>query len=251
MNINRFIRNFLSLRQALQTQNFSTKELNSLCMQGAIEYEKLYLEEARFSLEEAKLALESMQMKAKINLDKCQLELLKAQILNTLIQAQSMLKSLKDNVAINRANAYVSFLQVVGNASNASGVAQHADNVVRTINKIGLDQAPSPLEEPLNRLSAQLNQIGALESMDSIEICAQSLETLPNHPLKVWGYTTLFNPQESFLVDGKLHSTGNSMLFSASVPKSYTITYIAHNPKARLEKSLNILVSAQEMPILP
>lgn len=63
-----------------------------------------------------------------------------------------MLRSLKDNTAINRANAYVNFLQVVGNANNESAIAAHSSNVIRTINRIGLDDKASPLEGELARL---------------------------------------------------------------------------------------------------
>ncbi|WP_104753136.1 hypothetical protein [Helicobacter salomonis] len=255
MNINRFVRNFLSLREALQTQNFSSKELNSLCMQGAIEYEKLYLEEARGALEEAKVGLEAMQLKAKLELERLnaqhQLEATKAQMLNSLIQSQSMLKSLKDNAAINRANAYVSFLQVVGNASNASGIAQHADNVVKTINRIGLDQGPSPLDGYLNQLAQSLGHLSSLEEeAPSIELYTQSLETLPDHPIKVWGYSTLKNARESFSIDGAFFCEGNTMLFKASTPKRYTILFVSQNRATRIEKSINILVSDDKMPIL-
>ncbi|WP_286348521.1 hypothetical protein [Helicobacter felistomachi] len=41
----------------------------------------------------------------------------------------STLRSLKDNAAINRVNAYVSFLQVVGNATNKSAIAVRASNI--------------------------------------------------------------------------------------------------------------------------
>ncbi|CRF50770.1 hypothetical protein HHE06_06150 [Helicobacter heilmannii] len=93
MNFNRFIRNFLDLRGALQTQNFSSKELNNLCMQGAIKYEKLYLQELQINLEQAKLSLENAQLKAKLEIDainaKHQLEATEAQMLNTLIRCES------------------------------------------------------------------------------------------------------------------------------------------------------------------
>lgn len=93
MNFNRFIRNFLGLREALQTQNFSIKELNNLCMQRAIEHEKLYLQESQVNLEQAKLGLEQAQLKAKLEIDvinaKHQLKATKAGMLNALIQCES------------------------------------------------------------------------------------------------------------------------------------------------------------------
>ncbi|WP_121022125.1 hypothetical protein [Helicobacter vulpis] len=256
MNVNRFVRAFLALREALQTQNFSTKELHQLCLQGAIECEKLYLEETRLGLEEARGSLEGLQVKAKLELERAttraQLEGAKAGMLNTLIQCHSMLKSLKDNAAINRANAYVSFLNVVGNATNGSGIAQHADNVIRTINKIGLDQSNAGLDGYLNQISQALGQLGNLESHgDYIEVFASSLETTPDYPVKIWGYSTLKDAKESFALDGRFFCAGNTMFFKEHVPKSYAVSFVSQNHHARLEKSLNLVVSPPLAPINP
>lgn len=249
MNFNRFIRNFLGLREALQTQNFSTKELNNLCMQGAIEYEKLYLQELQVNLEQAKLGLEQAQLKAKLEIDainaKHQLEATKAQMLNTLIQCESMLRSLKDNAAINRANAYVSFLQVVGNATNESAIAAHASNVIRTINRIGLDDRASPLEGELARLGQELQGLAPFNGVAlEVQIYAQSLETLPDHPIRIWGTSTISNAHNSFSCNGRTFE-GNFMLFKQSRPDIYRVTFNSQGTGGSASQSLDILVSPE------
>ncbi|WP_163498905.1 hypothetical protein [Helicobacter suis] len=245
MNINRFIRNFLDLREALGTQNCSTKELNSLCMQGALEFEKLYLQESQQAIAEE-------QVKARIEIDyltaQYNLEATKANTLNNLIQCASMIKSLKDNAAINRANAYVSFLQVVGNANNGGAIGNHANNVINTINLIGVDTNTGLLEECLKNLTKELenfnNLVGAGET---IQVFSQSLETLPNHPVKVWGFSTLKDSTDSFSIDKKEIIQGSSMLFSASEPKTYTITFNSTNATNKLSKSLQITIKADNL----
>ncbi|BCD50255.1 prophage II orf27 protein [Helicobacter suis HS5] len=245
MNINRFIRNFLELREALGTQNCSTKELNSLCMQGALEFEKLYLQESQQALaeEQVKARIEIEYLTAQYNL-----EATKANTLNNLIQCASMLKSLKDNAAINRANAYVSFLQVVGNANNGSAIGQHANNVINTINLIGMDSQTNTLEECLKNLTKELDNFNNLAGAgDTIQIFGQSLETLINHPVKVWGFSTLKNSTDSFRVDNQPSIQGSTMLFSASEPKTYTITFSSANTTQTISKSLQIVVKDQNL----
>lgn len=244
MNLNRFIRNFISLREGLQTQNFSTKELNSLCMQGAIEYEKLHLQEVQNTMAEE-------QIRAKLEIEylnaKFSLEATKAQTLNTLIQCQSMIKSLKDNAAINRANAYVSFLQVVGNATNSGGISAHSANVIKTINEISLDSDTGELEKFLDKITDQLNQIEALSGFDkSVKIYSPSLETLPNHPLRLYAFSALRGAENYFLVDNEKIS-GCSMLFKKAEVGTYRVEFISKSDKQTQTDSLEILVSDEKL----
>ncbi|TSA81494.1 hypothetical protein [Helicobacter mehlei] len=243
MNINRFIRNFLEVRQALGGQNFPTKELNATAMQAAIEYEKLYLQEAQNNLAEE-------QARAKMEIDylnaQYTLQASKAQTLNALIQCQSMITSLKDNAAINRANAYVSFLNTVGNASNTSAIAAYAREVTQTIRLIG-DEKPDPLLQAcLQNLGKELERLNGLEgASEVVQIFAQSLETLPDHPVRIWGFSTLKDAQDSFLVDGVEITRANSFLFQQSTPKSYKITFKSTNQNGEAQKSIDIQVRDQ------
>lgn len=246
MNINRFIRNFLDIRQALGTQNFSTKELNSTAMQAAIEYEKLYLQEAQNNMQEE-------QMRAKIEIDylnaQYTLQATKAQTLNALIQCQSMLISLTDNAAINRANACVSLLNTIANATNTSAIAgSHTDNAVRAINRIGTSGDNPLLKQCLQSLANELDKLNRLEgASEQVQIFAQSLETLPGHPIRIWGFSTLKDAQESFLVDGIEATRANSFLFHAQEPKTYKITFQSHNAQTSAQKSIDVQVTDQAL----
>ncbi|BCD51906.1 hypothetical protein [Helicobacter suis] len=96
----------------------------------------------------------------------------------------------------------VSFLQVVGNANNGSAIGQHANNVINTINLIGLDGQTNTLEECLKNLTKELDNFNNLAGAgDTIQIFSQSLETLIDHPVKVWGFSTLKDSTDSFRVD--------------------------------------------------
>ncbi|GAA7301549.1 hypothetical protein BD0103_14140 [Helicobacter pylori] len=120
MDTTRFIRNFILFKEALQKQNFNNKDLNTTSMQAALQSEQL-------ALNEEAQGLQSEQVRAKMQMDflgmQANLQNAKAETLNKLIQCQAMLKSLKDNAMINRANAFVSLLQVQANAAN--GITFH------------------------------------------------------------------------------------------------------------------------------
>lgn len=245
MNINRFIRNFLALREGLQTQNFSTKELNSLCMQGAIEYEKLHLQEAQNAMQEE-------QIRAKVEIEylnaQYTLQNTKANTLNTLIQCQSMIKSLRDNAAINRANAYVSFLQVVGNATNSGGISAHSGNVIKTINEINLDSKTDELEKFLDKIADSLNNLASLQEFDKgVQIYAPSLETLPAHPLRLYAFSTLKNAQNYFIINDKEKIEGNTMLFRQEEAGRYKVEFVSQNQSQEAKTSIEILVSDENL----
>ncbi|AFI05223.1 hypothetical protein [Helicobacter cetorum] len=251
MNTTRFIRNFLTFKEALQTQNFNNKELNTICLQAAIQGEQIALQESqnKFAKEQAKARMEleflSMQM---------QLQSQKAQTLNALIQCQSMLKSLKDNAAINRANAYVSLLQVAGSVG-----ANNFANVVETINQIGIEYTHSSvnnngiqyngtaeeneLNTILNKLSNELDKLNALGDKESIQLFSNELEVLVNEPTEIWGFSTLNNATEGFYnANNELLASGNSFLFSSNIAGQHTITFKASIGQANVSKSITISV---------
>ncbi|HAP9482757.1 TPA: hypothetical protein IWJ89_002954, partial [Enterococcus faecium] len=210
MDATRFIRNFIVFKEALQKQNFTNKELNALSMQGALQCEQLALQE-----QEHALAIE--QARAKMQLDflglQSSLQAQKASTLNTLIQCQSMLKSLKDNAFINRANAYVSLLQVQANAGSAVTPANF-ENVLNTILEIGKEyntinktngsvvyndkEQTNELKTILNDLSKELEKLNQQSEMNQIQLFSDKLEVLKNAPAKLWGFSTLNNATEGF-----------------------------------------------------
>ncbi|STP11049.1 Uncharacterised protein [Helicobacter cinaedi] len=245
MHILRFIRNFINVRNALKTENFSTKELHTIALQSCVEYEKLYLQEQAQVLQEENL-------RAKMQLDflnaQATLQSTKAQVLNTLVQCQSMLKSLKDNAAINRANAMVSFLQVVGNATNSGGISAHSNNVIQTINLIGLDDEAKKLKDFLDKVSDELNDLQDLQKLQKCtHIYAPSLETLPNIPIRIYAFSTLENATNYFLLEnGETHS-GDTMLFKSQELGKHKIEFISQNAQKTEKSVIELQVSDESL----
>ncbi|MGL2892060.1 hypothetical protein ACQKAR_07790 [Helicobacter pylori] len=224
MDATRFIRNFFLFKEALQKQNFNNKDLNITSMQAALQCEQLALQEQEHALQieqaRAKMQLEFVNLQSSLQAQK-------ASTLNTLIQCHSMIKSLKDNAFINRANAYVSLLQVQANAQ--SGItADNFENVLNTILEIGKEyssinkdssgkviyhdrEQTDDLKTILNDLSNELEKLNKDSEMNQIQLFSDKLEALKNAPIKLWGFSTLANAEEGF------YNEANEQLASGSV----------------------------------
>ncbi|GHP43041.1 hypothetical protein VN0220_15040 [Helicobacter pylori] len=261
MDTTRFIRNFILFKEALQKQNFNNKDLNTTSMQAALQSEQLALnEESQY--------LQSEQVRAKMQIDflgmQANLQNAKAETLNKLIQCQAMLKSLKDNAMINRANAFVSLLQVQANANNTITfknfelafkiIAQIGseydevllDNYIRGASKE--KEQTNELRMILNNLSKELEKLNEQSEVNSIQVFSDKLEVLKDAPTRLWGFSTLSNAEEGFYdEDNKQIASGSVCLFRSDKVGKHTITFKASNNKTSLSKNITISVIANKL----
>ncbi|MCQ2694768.1 hypothetical protein JT187_07715 [Helicobacter pylori] len=260
MDATRFIRNFVLLKEALQKQNFNNKELNTTSMQAALQSEQL-------ALSEQAQALQSEQVRAKMQIDflgmQASLQSAKADTLNKLIQCQAMLKSLKDNAMINRANAFVSLLQVQANAANTI-TFYNFETAFKIIAQIGneydqldlngrnvsvkVKEQTNELKTILNNLSKELEKLNEQSEVNSIQVFSDKLEVLKDAPTRLWGFSTLSNATEGFYNENsELLASGSVCLFRSDRAGKHTITFKASNAKTSLSKSITISVIANKL----
>ncbi|MGL2423735.1 hypothetical protein ACOWLX_05650 [Helicobacter pylori] len=260
MDTTRFIRNFVLFKEALQRQNFTNKELNTLSMQGALQCEQL-------ALSEQAQDLQSEQVRAKMQIDflsmQANLQNAKAETLNKLIQCQAMLKSLKDNAMINRANALVSLLQVQANAANGITPANF-EAAVKIISQIGSEynqitlnngsvsvqekEQTNELKTILNELSKELEKLNGQSEVNSIQVFSEKLEVLKDAPTRLWGFSTLSNAKEGFYDENSEQlASGSVFLFRSDRVGNHTITFKASNTKTSLSKNITISVIANKL----
>lgn len=260
MDTTRFIRNFLLFKDALQKQNFNNKDLNTTSMQAALQSEQLALsEESQY--------LQSEQVRAKMQIDflgmQANLQNAKAETLNKLIQCQAMLKSLKDNAMINRANALVSLLQVEANAANGitSNNFEAAFKIISQIgseyNQITLNNGSVSVQEKeqtnelktiLNNLSKELEKLNEQSEVNSIQVFSDKLEVLKDAPTRLWGFSTLSNAEEGFYNEANEQiASGSVFLFRSDKVGKHTITFKASNTKTSLAKKITISVIANKL----
>ncbi len=260
MDTTRFIRNFLLFKDALQKQNFNNKDLNTTSMQAALQSEQL-------ALNEEAQALQIEQVRAKMQIDflamQANLQNAKAETLNKLIQCQAMLKSLKDNAMINRANALVSLVQV--QVSSANGItASNFEALFKIIAQIGSDynqitlsrgnvavqekEQTNELKTILNNLSKELEKLNNQGEVNSIQVFSDKLEVLEDAPTRLWGFSTLSNAEEGFYDEANEQiASGSVCLFRSDKVGKHTITFKANNTKTSLAKNITISVIANKL----
>lgn len=260
MDTTRFIRNFILFKEALQKQNFNNKELNTTSMQAALQSEQL-------ALNEESQGLQSEQVRAKMQIDflgmQANLQNAKAETLNKLIQCQAMLKSLKDNAIINRANAFVSLLQVQANAANTItfhnfetafkiiamiGSEYDQINLISGKAEMKTNDQTNELKTILDSLSKELEKLNEQSEINSIQVFSDKLEVLKDAPVRLWGFSTLFNATEGFYneQDEKIAS-GSVCLFRSDKVGKHIITFKASNTKTSLSKNITINVIANKL----
>ncbi len=260
MDTARFIRNFVLFKDALQKQNFNNKDLNTTSMQAALQSEQL-------ALSEEAQGLQSEQVRAKMQIDflgmQANLQNAKAETLNKLIQCQAMLKSLKDNAMINRANALVSLLQVQASAANGITVSnfEAAFKIIAQIgseyNQITLNNGSVSVNEKeqtnelktiLNNLSKELEKLNEQSEVNSIQVFSDKLEVLKDAPIKLWGFSTLSNASEGFYNEQKEQiASGSVCLFRSDKVGKHTITFKAIKDSITLSKNITISVIANKL----
>ncbi|WQS50953.1 hypothetical protein KVC18_04080 [Helicobacter pylori] len=260
MDTTRFIRNFVLFKEALQKQNFNNKDLNVTSMQAALQCEQL-------ALNEQTQDLQSEQVRSKMQIDflsmQANLQSAKADTLNKLIQCQAMLKSLKDNAMINRANALVSLLQVQANAANGITPAnfEAAFKIISQIgseyNQITLNNSSVSVQEKeqtnelktlLNELGKELEKLNEQSEVNSIQVFSDKLEVLKDAPTRLWGFSTLSNATEGFYNENsELLASGSVCLFRSDKVGKHTITFKASNTKTSLSKNIAISVVANKL----
>ncbi len=260
MDTARFIRNFVLFKEALQKQNFNNKDLNTTSMQAALQSEQL-------ALSEEAQGLQSEQVRAKMQIDflgmQANLQNAKAETLNKLIQCQAMLKSLKDNAMINRANALVSLLQVQANAAN--GITEsNFEAAFKIIAQIGSEynqitlnngsvsvnekEQTNELKTILNNLSKELEKLNEQSEVNSIQVFSDKLEVLKDAPIKLWGFSTLSNASEGFYNEqNEQIASGSVCLFRSDKVGKHTITFKAIKDSVTLSKNITISVVSNKL----
>ncbi|GAA9970806.1 hypothetical protein VN0935_14790 [Helicobacter pylori] len=256
MDTTRFIRNFILFKEALQKQNFNNKDLNTTSMQAALQSEQL-------ALNEEAQGLQSEQVRAKMQIDflgmQANLQNAKAETLNKLIQCQAMLKSIRDNAMINRANALVSLLQVQANAPNGI-TASNFEVAFKVITHIGSEynqiitlsngsvrvlekEQAEDLKIILNNLSKELEKLNKQSEVNSIQVFSDKLEVLKDAPTKLWGFSTLSNAEEGFYNEqNEKIASGSVCLFRSDKVGKHTITFKALKGNITLSKNITISV---------
>lgn len=197
MNVTRFIANFKEAFETLKPFSHSTAELNKLCLEIAVKLEELEYRDREISILELKTRQE---MELGIITLRNQNVISQAEALKSLIQAESMARSVVDNAAINKASAFVGYLNVIANAQNASAANNSASIVKNCIDLINTDNIAG-LEKPFADVKALLEKLGVQGSgARDVYIYTPRLELKLGERVKILGFSSYGNNDCVFFI---------------------------------------------------
>lgn len=231
MNTTRFHLNFLELVKILNSANFPHSQLAELAMNAALRLEELELQDRQISLAEEKTRQEiELQIIQAKNLNKQAI----AEALKSIIQAESMARSVQDNAMINKSNAHVGFLNVVGNANDTSAIKAHSEKVMQTINLINGEPLNPEYDEILDNLRDDL--LAALAKGDGCKdvlVYAHRTEILENERIKILGFSSYGNNATRFFINDEQVPTphAKSLLFTQESAGVYSVRFEAQDDK--------------------
>ena len=233
-------------------------EIYKQAIAGAVNLEELALKSKSENLayEKAKMEMELGILSAK-----AQIKLNQAEAIKSLIQAKSMVRSVVDNAAINKANNYTGLSNVIGNASEQKaltapdmtgqgsvGIAQLA---VENIEKI--DTTPiTDFDDLLKDLISDDDFVSK-----DISIYAEKQLIMQGEVIVITGFSSFGSNESEFLLNGEqVASNTRSYLFEARELGDFVVTFrVKNNDKDEWFKDALTLkvvenLSAKEQPPL-
>lgn len=179
--------------------------------------------------EKTRLELEITSLNAKANIRQNQAENIKS-----LVQAESISRSVGDNAAINQANAYVGFLNVMSNAAELATAEKHAQNVIAVLNKINTEDitAYQPIFDKLRKEAEGI--VNAGEGAKEVWVYATKSVCEVGDKVKVMGFSVFGDNPTKFIVNNK-QVEGKTILFSAESAGIYEIVFEAQNQSRQWE----------------
>lgn len=208
--------------QNVKSWNFSSNELAQiqvqLCQvatQTALNLQELDYKKQQVAMEQEKMRQE---LEMAISREKIQNIKLACEAIASAVQAESIKRSVVDNAAINKTNAYVSYFNVAMNAvannaaslNSGSMLKNISDLVVRMIDKINDEPLSSNFDELLNSLVDKALNIKDLGlGNKQVQILAPKTILAPNEPITLLGLSVFTDNRSEFvykeqIIDSKL-----------------------------------------------
>lgn len=208
--------------QNVKGWNFSSAELAQiqvqLCQvatQTALNLQELDYKKQQVAMEQEKMRQE---LEMAISREKIQNIKLACEAIASAVQAESIKRSVVDNAAINKTNAYVSYFNVAMNAvannaaslNSGSMLKNISDLVVRMIDKINDEPLSSNFDELLNSLVDKALNIKDLGlGNKQVQILAPKTILAPNEPITLLGLSVFTDNRSEFvykeqIIDSKL-----------------------------------------------
>lgn len=194
--------------------------------------------ENSYNYEKAQAEIKNIILQSKTQNEALQIEKLKS-----LVQAHAMLLSVGDNAAINKANAIVSFLNVVGNASNEKMAASYTKDVMDLINQISNKDMSEEYRPLLDKIKALANEgFEDGRGVKELGILSPRTKLRINEAVELEGWSMYPKGEQYFETGGKRYE-GNRLFFISEKTGEFEIFFKAKNHKDELlQTSIKIRV---------
>lgn len=254
MNAVSFIANFELANEALKSYSFQGETRFKFALELTLKMEELELKNREIALleEKTRQELELKALESRNKYENAGVELVKS-----LVQAQSMIKSVWDNANINKCNALVGLFNVAMNAQNTSALENwqsYFNEIKNSIYSIGQDVDTKGNKntlvddfEPLfSTVKDGLSELAfANSNIKQVAILAPKLELVKGESMVLRGISLFADTASSgFILEylGEEYNT-NTFLFKAETEGDFKISYFATNEKGeRVKDSVNIKV---------
>lgn len=263
-----FIENFNNIQQVIYNSEFVKKIIDNLnitpaeqtqflaqfmqiSLNGAVELEKIELENRQLKIaeEKHKVELELLIEKARQENKALQINTLKE-----LVQAQSMLRSVVDNAKISKANAFVALMNIMGNATNTSGIVSYIDLATRIINSID----STPLEgynDIMNLIQDTIKNLIFSDNGRKVFISALRSQVAMGESLRIQGFTILSNAASKFRIQETdtpaREQEGHVMYFIPSKIGAVDISFLVQEGGAWISDTIRIYATEPKVEQIP
>ncbi|WP_297192369.1 hypothetical protein [uncultured Campylobacter sp.] len=259
MNSQNFFKNLETAHESLKEYNLLDEEKLKVSIDIALKLEELDLKNRQMALQEEetrqKLELTYLEYKNKLNHTA-------GEILKSLIQSHTMLKSVWDNANINKANALVGLFNSVMNAQNVSNLKSWETfftEIKNAVFAIGADsdsknntndllKTYTPL---LNDLLNGLSELGfENKNIKQVSILAPKLELIKGESMVIRAICGFQSDDYGFEFEGNVYKSF-SFLFEARDEGTFILSFFALNDKEeRIKDEIQIKVLSEKRNLL-
>lgn len=193
----------------------------------------LNLAELELKTKNENLAHEKAKMEIELNIlnAKAQIKTAQAEAIKSLIQAKSMIRSVVDNAAINRANGYVGLANVIGNATEQKALTAPALSggmaggistlAAENIEKINI-KAITEFDDLLNKLISDNNFISK-----DVTIYSEKRIILQGESIILEGISSFIKNENKFLINGvEVAKNCKNYFFEAKQSGEFLVSFL-------------------------
>lgn len=251
MNSKEFNHKLAFIKKAL----FSYFNNNEIAPQVA--QTSLNLQELDFKKQELNLAIKRALIELELTISKERINNLKAgaDAISSIIQAESIKRSVIDNAAINKANAYIGYFNVAMNAIANNSASLNKNSALGNISELVVNIISQINTQPLDsKYNDMLREYGELAKIHSLGLGSKQIGIYTpksiittDERIIIRGFSVYGDTQTKFYINDEIATSedSKSLYFQQEEPGLYKVTFEAQNNSHELV-SESIIIEVRE-----